>query len=147
MKRIFTPPFFVLISLILIVLFYFVLPGYNWIPFPFNILGILISLSGFAIMGKSRDLFRKYQTTLAIEKSTFLLKEGIFSRTRNPMYMGMFLLLLGIGICFRNMISVFISLVFFLLMNFIFVPKEEKLMYDSFGQEYLDYKKKVKRWI
>ena len=141
------PPVFLLISLILIVTSYIVLPDFNLIPFPVNLLGILISLSGFALMGKSRDLFQKHQTTLSIERSSVLIQDGVFSKTRNPMYIGMFLLLLGIGICFRNLFSILIPFIFLVLIHFVFVLKEERLMFDEFGQAYLDYKAKVKRWI
>ncbi|NJK97416.1 MAG: isoprenylcysteine carboxylmethyltransferase family protein [Bacteroidales bacterium] len=98
-------------------------------------------------MGKARDLFGKHQTTLAIAKSSYLITDGVFSKTRNPMYCGMFLLLLGIGICFRNIYSILVSFIFLFIMALFFVPKEEKLMIESFGQNYLDYMKAVKRWI
>jgi len=98
-------------------------------------------------MGKSRDLFQKHQTTLSIERSSVLIQDGVFSKTRNPMYIGMFLLLLGIGICFRNLFSILIPFIFLVLIHFVFVLKEERLMFDEFGQAYLDYKAKVKRWI
>jgi protein-S-isoprenylcysteine O-methyltransferase Ste14 len=147
MRKLIIPPVFVLISLILIVTLYFVFPKFNWIPFPANLIGIVVIFIGFVIMGKSRDLFNKHKTTLAIEKSSFLIQEGIFLKTRNPMYVGMFLLLLGLGICFMNLFSILIPLGFILTIHFVFVLKEEKLMFDSFGQVYTDYKSKVKRWI
>lgn len=98
-------------------------------------------------MGKARDLFGKHQTTLTMAKSSFLIKDGVFSKTRNPMYCGMFLLLLGIGICFRNVFSILAPLVFLFIIALFFVPKEEQLLLESFGQEYLDYRKTVKRWF
>jgi protein-S-isoprenylcysteine O-methyltransferase Ste14 len=147
MKKLIIPPVFLMISLILIVITYFVLPDLNLIPFPLNLIGIPICFSGFVIMGKSRDLFKKYQTTLYIEKSSSMIQEGVFSKTRNPMYIGMFLLLLGIGVCFRNMFSILIPVLFMILIHFVFVLKEEKLMFDVFGQIYLDYKTRVKRWV
>lgn len=98
-------------------------------------------------MGKSRDLFKKHQTTLDIKPSTYLIREGIFAKSRNPMYLGMFLLLLGLGFCFGNLFSLITPLLFILLMHFIFVLKEEKMMEQEFRQEYQEYKVKVKRWI
>jgi protein-S-isoprenylcysteine O-methyltransferase Ste14 len=147
MRKLIIPPIFVLISLILIVIFYFVLPEFNWIPFPVNLIGILVSFTGFVIMGKSRDLFKKYKTTLAIKNSTSLIQEGIFLRTRNPMYVGMFLFLFGLGICSKNLISILIPFGCILILHFVFVLKEEKLLFDSFGQDYAGYTAKVKRWI
>ena len=109
MKRLFIPPVFVFISLCLIVIFYFLFPGYNWIQFPYNFFGVLIAFSGFVIMGKARNLFNKYKTTLDFDKSSHLITEGIFLKTRNPMYIGRFLFLSGISICFMNLFSILTS--------------------------------------
>lgn len=147
MKKLFIPPVILLFCFLLIVLFYFLLPDYNLVPFPFNLSGIIMAFSGFMIMGKSRDLFKKYQTTVGFRKSTYLITEGVFSKTRNPMYTGMFILLLGLGVSFMNTFSVAISFVFLLIMHVVFVPQEEKWMYETFGQHYLDYRKQVRRWI
>jgi protein-S-isoprenylcysteine O-methyltransferase Ste14 len=147
MKNIFIPPVFVVLSLILIVLFYFIVPEYNKVPFPQSLAGIVIIFIGFMLMGKTWDLFKKYNTTLDFEKSAHLVKEGVFSKTRNPMYIGMFLLLLGLAICFRNIFSLIVPFGFLLIIQLLFIPKEEKLMLGEFGQEYLDYKKKVRRWV
>jgi protein-S-isoprenylcysteine O-methyltransferase Ste14 len=84
---------------------------------------------------------------MTFEKSTFLIREGVFSKTRNPAYIGMFLILIGIGFCLGNMLSVFTPFIFIILTHYQFVLKEEKLMLQVFGQKYLDYKTKVKRWI
>jgi protein-S-isoprenylcysteine O-methyltransferase Ste14 len=147
MKKLLIPPVFVLISVILIIVFYFLLPGLNIIPFPFNFLGLFIAFPGFIIMGKAYDLFKKYNTTLGIEESTFLIEEGVFGKSRNPMYAGMFLLLLGIGVCFGNMVSVCISFVFIILIMIVLIPAEEKMMENIFGEKYIDYKKRTGMWI
>lgn len=147
MKKLFIPPVILLLCFLLIILFFFLLPDLNLVPFPYNLSGIIVAFTGFIIMGKSRDLFRKHNTTLAFEKSSYLISEGIFSKTRNPMYAGMFILLLGFGVCFMNVFSIATSFVFLLIIHLVFIPKEEKWMYDSFGQQYLDYKRQVRRWI
>jgi protein-S-isoprenylcysteine O-methyltransferase Ste14 len=147
MKNIIIPPVFVLISLILIIVFYFLIPDFNYIPFPFNLSGLALVFAGFGIMGTTRKLFQKHKTTLFIEKSSAFIQEGLFAKTRNPMYIGMFTLLFGIGICFGNLFSMITPLGFILMIRFYFIPKEEKLMLDAFGEEYLAYKKKVRRLI
>lgn len=147
MKRLFIPPVFVLISVLLIVLFYFLYPNYNIIRFPFNLIGIFISFGGFVIMGKARELFKKHETTLKIKTSSSMITEGVFSKTRNPMYVGFSLLLIGVSICFMNLFSMICPFVFILFMNVTFIPIEEKLMVQQFGNEYLDYKSKVRRWF
>jgi len=98
-------------------------------------------------MRSSRDLFRKHQTTLAIESSSSIITEGLFSKTRNPMYVGMSILILdkrGVGV---SSVSSTSSFLFLLLIRIIFIAKEERMMQDTFGDEYLEYKKKVRRWM
>lgn len=147
-RKLLIPPVFVLVNIILIVVLFFVVPsGYEVVPFPYNFGGILISFGGFVIMGKAYDCFKRCKTTLAIQKSTHLINEGIFLKTRNPMYLGMFLLLLGAGICFINLFSLLTPFVFLLIVEFYTIPKEEKLMTEAFGEEYLNYKKRVRRWF
>ena len=64
-----------------------------------------------------------------------------------PMYIGMFLFLLGVSICFMNIFSVLTSIVFILSVRVCFIPIEEKLLSEEYGSEYEIYKQKVKRWI
>lgn len=147
MSKFLIPPTFLFLSLTTMGLCYAFAPTYAIIPFPFNLLGVVISFFGVFIMGKSRELFKKHETTLKYEKSTFLVKEGVFSKSRNPMYVGMILLLLGFGIVFGNLFSVISVLLFFLPVHFVLIPREEKWMEETFGHEYIKYKKKVRRWI
>lgn len=147
MKKLFIPPVFVVVVLMLIVTFSLYFPKLNIIPFPYNLAGLFVLYAGVTIMGKARDLFRQHHTTLEIEAPTSLIRDGIFAKTRNPMYIGMFLLLFGLAICFRNVISIITPSLFLLLVNIFVIPQEEKLMHNAFGDEYLDYKKHVKRWV
>lgn len=147
MKRIMIPPVLFSAFLIMTVCWFFCFPGLNLIPFPFNLSGIILSMAGLILMGKTNQLFKKHQTTMTFEKSTFLIREGVFSKTRNPVYISMFLFLLGIGVCVTNILSVITPFVFIILTHYLFVLKEEKLMFQAFGQEYLDYKTNVKRWL
>ncbi len=128
-------------------MFYFVISELNIILFPFNLTGIIIAFGGFVLTGKARDLFKKYNTTLDFETSVHLIDEGVFSKSRNPMYVGMFLLLLGISVCFENIISICIPFVFIILVGIYFIPLEEMMMQKRFGKVYSDYKNKTKLWF
>lgn len=147
MHKILIPPVFVFLSIAIILLSYFLLPHYNFIPFPFNLSGLIVVFGGITIMGKARDLFKKHNTTLAIEPATSLISEGIYKYTRNPMYIGMFLLLMGIAICFANLAALFSPFLFILMVSIIIIPKEEKMMQESFGETYEIYCSKVRRWF
>jgi len=141
------PPVFVFTSLFLIVIFYFVIPEFNFIPYPYNLVGIIISIAGFYLMSKAHYLFLKHKTTRMLRESEAIITEGVFSFTRNPMYLGMFLLILGISVCFRNVFSIVAPFLFMLYINLIIIPHEETLMKKVFGDEYISYKKRVRRWI
>jgi protein-S-isoprenylcysteine O-methyltransferase Ste14 len=107
----------------------------------------VVAFSGFLLMGKARDLFKNNDTTLKIERSSQLIKEGIFTKTRNPMYVGMSILILGFSLISTNLIALLLPFVFLFLVRLIFIRKEEQLLYETFGEEYLEYKKKVRRWL
>jgi len=76
-----------------------------------------------------------------------MVAEGTYKFTRNPMYLGVTIALLGAAIFFGNALSFLSPLIFFLIMNYYFVPREEKLMENIFGKKYLEYKKQVRRWL
>lgn len=76
-----------------------------------------------------------------------MIAEGTYKFTRNPMYLGVTMALLGSSIYFGNFLSFLSPLIFFTAMNFIYIPFEEQLMEKVFGKNYAEYKEKVRRWI
>ena len=79
--------------------------------------------------------------------SNYLIREGVFTHTRNPMYLGMSILILGLSIFSTNVFALLLPVIFVLLVDHIFISREEKLLTEAFGEEYSSYKKSVKRWI
>ena len=95
-------------------------------------------------------LFKKYQTTLTPlnpSNATKLITDGIYKFSRNPMYLGLLLVLLGISIIINLTGGVFLIPLFILYLNFFQIIPEENAMIDLFKDEFLDYKKNVRRWI
>ena len=76
-----------------------------------------------------------------------LLTEGMYRYSRNPMYLGLLLLIIAATIWFGIWFGIVISLFFILLMNILQIIPEEEALLQIFGEEYLEYKKKVRRWI
>ena len=81
------------------------------------------------------------------EKPKFIVMEGPYKFTRNPMYLGVSTALLGAAVYFGNLLSFLSPIIFFLAMNYYYVPFEEKLMENLFGKKYMNYRKKVRRWV
>lgn len=146
LRKLIIAPVFLLLSITGIVVFYFALPAFNLVPFPFNLIGVLIAFGGFTIMGKSYNIFEKKNLSPATDNPSLLVTEGIYRQTRNPMYLGMFILLFGLGLTFRNIVSMAMAFVFLLLVNSIIIPREERDLKAFFGERFDSYRKKVSRW-
>ena len=79
--------------------------------------------------------------------TTSLVLSGVYRLTRNPMYVGLTLVFAGLLIYFQvSWGLLFVPLVVWLITNWVIVP-EEKYLGEKFGEEYLQYKSKVRRWI
>ena len=141
------PPTYFYICFILNIALYFVLPKMRVIIFPYNFLGTIVIFFGVYFNIWAWFLFKKNNTPEKFEKSTCIVKEGLYRFTRNPMYLGMVLILLGLSICLGNLICLISPIIFLIIISLIFIPYEEKKMQDTFGQEYLDYKNSVRRWL
>lgn len=147
MKPKIIPPVCLLISLVGIVMLFFLLPEFNYIVFPYNLAGIAPLFAGFLLVGKARDSFRKHNTTHDFNTNTALITDGIFSKTRNPVYLGMTIFVLGFSLIFSNVLGLFIPLLLFIIINVIFIPYEERKLVETFSNEYLNYKSKVRMWL
>jgi protein-S-isoprenylcysteine O-methyltransferase Ste14 len=142
------PPTYLFISIIIIATVYFLFPSYELIKYPFNLIGIIFILFGGMMSGKSAKTLKKHGAPMNLEKkSTTVVQEGFFSYSRNPMYLGMILLLVGLSILSKNILSFTAPVFCCLIVNFKFISDEEKKMEADLGKEYLEYKSKVRRWF
>lgn len=94
--------------------------------------------------------FRKFKTTinpLSPEKASSIVTTGIFSKTRNPMYLGMLILLIAWAIFNGAIIGLAIIPLFWAYITRFQIIPEERVLIEKFGQEYLDYLKRVKPWL
>lgn len=142
------PPHIALLLLLLSWLASYSFPELNIIKDSYRNIGILVFFLGFALLFWSFYLFKKNKTPIIPgQKPTFVVAEGPYTFTRNPMYLGVTIALLGFAMYFGNLLSFISPIIFFMAVNFVYVPREEKLMESLFGKKYLEYKKKVRRWI
>ena len=114
------------------------------------IFGSFMIISGLIIILSAIILFKKYQTTISPlnpSNATKLITNGIYKFSRNPMYLGLLLVLLGISITLNLTGGFFFILLFILYMNLFQIIPEENAMVDLFKDQFIDYKKNVRRWI
>ena len=143
----FYPPHYLLIlSLCMLITWYF---GESS---PQNLLLILVGLGliglGFLLAFNSIARFVRAKTgVVPFSESTTLITEGFYKYTRNPMYVGMNSFLLGLMLILQNPLNIFFLIIFFFIVRNMFVFKEEVQMEETFGEDYLIYKGKVRRWL
>src|SRR3989344_3982812 len=142
------PPMIFYAFILLSIILNFFLPIKKMIVQPYNYFGIVLILVGLLIDVWAWILFRKKKTTLNPYKvSSKLETSSIFKISRNPMYLGMNLILWGTSILLGSLITFIFPIIFIVLIKNLFIILEEKRLEKKFGKRYLDYKKKVRRWI
>ncbi len=141
------PPTYFYLSIIINTAIFFFIPKYNVIPFPINLSGIALLIAGLYLIAKPYYLFKRYGTPEDYSKSTCVVCESCYKYSRNPMYLGAFIFLIGLAVFLKNVIGFISPVIFFLFINFMFIPFEENKMKNEIGQEYLEYKNRVRRWV
>lgn len=118
------------------------------IPESAEIFGYLPVLLGIGIVILVATSFRRAGTAIEPWKpTTSIVTTGFYAWSRNPIYAGFCLINIGIGIS-SNSFWIFISFIpAAFLLYYIAIEKEEAYLEWKFGEEYMDYKKKVRRWI
>ena len=142
------PP--VVTILFAIMIFYFS-DNFAYVDLPFKIYISLFSISlGFIVTFSSARNFKKKDTTVNPMKpneTTKLVTDGFFKITRNPMYLGMLLFLLGLSIYNGLIVGLIFLPLFVGYITYFQIIPEENAMLEIFGEEFTLYMKKVRRWI
>ncbi len=108
---------------------------------------LLIGVSGLLITPVLR-CFRRAGTTFDVRKSaSVLITDGPYRFSRNPSYVSLTLLYLGVGIILNNGWIWLLVVPVFLIMDLWVVRKEERHLETQFGGDYLRYKATVRRWL
>ncbi|MEX2963674.1 isoprenylcysteine carboxylmethyltransferase family protein [Microbulbifer sp. TYP-18] len=94
--------------------------------------------------------FRRADTTvnpINPGSSSSLVQTGIYKYTRNPMYLGFVLFLVGLSVFLQSIFSMFLIPLFIVYMNVFQIKPEEEALVKLFGEEFTSYQKNVRRWI
>jgi len=114
----------------------------------FKIIGIVVILTGLAIILYASRTFKKADTRIEPWKPTSkIVSQGVFAYSRNPIYVSFCLASIGIGFVAG---SVWILMSFVptaITIYFVAIKKEEAYLEKKFGDEYISYKKNVRRWL
>jgi protein-S-isoprenylcysteine O-methyltransferase Ste14 len=109
--------------------------------------GFLI-LIGIAVFAAGIRSFFSADTPVQGTKPTrTLVTTGIYARSRNPIYVGMFLVYAGIGLVARSPWVLILTLPIAITMRYLVVAREEAYLNRLFGDAYRQYKARVRRWL
>lgn len=113
-----------------------------------KIIGVMFLILAFYVTVTSMvKFFRSKNTIILIKPANSLQTTGIYSKTRNPMYLGLVFIYLGLTCQIGNWWHVIFFPLLLLIIQGYVISKEEKYLERAFGQDYLDYKSKVRRWV
>lgn len=142
------PPSFFLVALIAAALLHFAAPIHTVLTFPFNLAGAVpLGLGLFLNIRASRQFEELGTTIKPFEQSTALVRDFPFSLSRNPMYLGMTLALLGVGLMLGSVAAVLPAVIFPVIIDRRFIRSEERMLEDRFPDEWSAYARDVRRWL
>lgn len=109
--------------------------------------GAAMAFVGFGIMLQGVQLFKRKDNPIRPQETRMLITEGPYRYSRNPMYLGIVMCLSGIALSIGSLAAWFSPVVFFVFMNVVYIPFEEKNLAALFGGAYDAYCARVRRWI
>jgi protein-S-isoprenylcysteine O-methyltransferase Ste14 len=107
---------------------------------------VLVALASFVVMRAIR-MFRQVGTNMDVRKPSLALATAdVYTKTRNPMYQGLGILLLALAVTFASDWTALLLLPWALVMHFGVVRREERYLEGKFGDDYRRYKERVPRY-
>jgi protein-S-isoprenylcysteine O-methyltransferase Ste14 len=113
-------------------------------------IGAVLTILGVVAMVSARAALERASTTwqpMTPGQTTRLVTTGVYGFSRNPMYLGMLLVMLGWGVLLASPAAMVVSAVFVLYIDRFQILPEERVLSAVLGQEFLEYLARVRRWI
>lgn len=114
-------------------------------------IGALIAAVGVLVCGAGVASFRRAGTTMDPRqpgKASLIVRGGIYRFTRNPMYLGFVLIILGWGVSLDHLLALLaFPAGFAAYINALQIPREEAALLEKFGEDYAAYQCEVRRWL
>ena len=144
------PPIVMLLAASIMWALHHWLPLSHWITSPWNRLGAIPGAAGVAIAAAATMQFHQARTTvnpMDPSKASQLVTAGVFRVSRNPMYLGMTLLLIGLALWLGSASPWLIPPLFVIIITVAQIIPEEHALGQVFGEPYATYRQRVRRWV
>lgn len=142
------PPQLTLILAGLMVAFDTFLPGPELVPAPVYWLGLPLLAMGLAITVVARVQFVRARTNIyTFRAPDCLVTDGMFRFTRNPMYLGFSAALAGLSLFLGTLPGMLLAVAFVIISDRWYIAFEEEMLRARFGEHYLRYAQRTRRWL
>jgi protein-S-isoprenylcysteine O-methyltransferase Ste14 len=141
------PPLLAVALILITLILHFVLPEERLVGWH-HVIGLLLVALGAGLSSFAAAIFQARDTTRNPygEPATFVV-QAPYTWTRNPMYLGLATALLGLATFFGSIVMLLAPIAFFIVIDRMVIPREEETMERLFGEQYVDYKNRVRRWV
>ncbi|HKN27348.1 MAG TPA: isoprenylcysteine carboxylmethyltransferase family protein [Roseiarcus sp.] len=142
------PPTYFLASLALMAALAFALPIASLLTGWQRAMGLVPIAAGVWLNLAADRAFKDLGTTVKpFERSSALATDGVFRLSRNPMYLGMVLILIGAAMLLGALTPFLVAAGFAAIIETRFIPAEERLLAEAFGDAWTAYRKRTRRWL
>jgi len=142
------PPAYFFAAIVLMLALHFLVPGASLISFPWRLLGILPVAAGIALNIDADRQFKALKTTVKpFQESSALATNRSFRLSRNPMYLGMILIVSGIAVFMGSASPWIVVAGLAVVLDRVFIVREERMLDETFGAAFRDYEQRVRRWL
>jgi len=122
------------------------LPAGEWPPRPWSFLGLVPLGLGLALAAE-RQFVRAGTPVRPFTEPVALVSDGMFRLSRNPMYLGLILVLAGAALLLSSPLVLLVAPAYGWWVQRRFIAREERLLEDRFGDAYRAYCLRVRRWV
>jgi|TARA_B100000214_G_scaffold223541_1_gene162660 Putative protein-S-isoprenylcysteine methyltransferase len=119
------------------------IPNQKLISFIILLIGVLILITPIFKFIKSKTTI----DPIKFKKVNKLITSGIYKYSRNPMYLGLLMIVTSTSIFYLNIFSIITPIIFYCWINRFQIKREEIFLTEKFGNDYILYKTKTRRWI
>lgn len=126
----------------------FFIPIEDALPTIVRFVGPVLILAGVALTVIADRQFKRARTEVhPFRTPSTLVTGGAFRFSRNPMYLGLIVALIGVALVLASVVALVVPLVFAVFLAVRFVAHEERALAERFGDAYAEYAKRVRRWM